>query len=256
LLLLPQPEPRQVFAGQTQTISVTWRNPTDKPLALDIRTRLYQASSSTAVFLGETPWKSLNVLPAQTIQESASFNFPSVTAESRFVIQWLAANTNVLGVTEVLVYPRDLLKELLSLADSQPVGVLDPLNRLKPLLKEVKVDATDLETTGMTNFSGHLVFAGPFESKTQMREGLANQIKFLAEKGIGVIWIQPPHDKNDEPKPSFYTVPAGRGGVVVVQHEAVANLLDNPQAQLNLLHFARLALRPQPPALPYLTAQP
>jgi hypothetical protein len=256
LLLVPRPEPQQVFAGQTQTISVTWRNPTDQVVALDIRTRLYQASSSTAVFLRETPWKTLNVLPAQTIQESASFNFPSVTAELRFVIQWLAANTNVLGVAEVLVYPRDLLKELLTLAGSQPIGVLDPLNRLKPLLKEVKVDVTDLETRGTTSFSGHLVFAGPFESKAQMREGLANQLKFLAEKGTGVVWIQPPRDKNDEPKPSFYTVPAGRVGVVVVQHEAVANFSNNPQAQLNLLHFARLALRPQPPALPYLTAQP
>jgi hypothetical protein len=208
------------------------------------------------VFLGETPWKTLNVLPAQTIQESASFNFPAVTAESRFVIQWLAVNTNVLGVTEVQVYPRDLLNELRTLAGSQPVGVLDPLNRLKPLLKEVKVDVTDLETASTTNFSGHLAFAGPFESKAQMREGLANQLKSLAEKGTGVVWIQPPRDKSDEPKPSFYTVPAGGGGVVVVQHEAVANLSDNPQAQLNLLQFARLALHPQLPALPYLTTQP
>ncbi len=256
LLLLRAPEPQQVFAGQVETIRVTWRNSSAQPVALDIRTRLYQASSSTAVFLGESPWKNLTVLPTQTIQESASFNFPAVTAESRFVIQWLAAKTNILGLTDVLVYPRNVLKELRTLAGAQPVGVFDPLNRLKPLLSAVKVDMTDLETVNLTNFSGHLAFVGPFETKTQMPEALANHIKSLAEKGTGVVWIEPPRDKTDLLKPSFYAVPEGRGGVVVVQDETVAHLADNPQAQLNLLHFARLALRPQPPTLPYLTAQP
>ena len=57
-------------------------------------------------------------------------------------------------------------------------------------------------------------------------------------------------------QPSFRTVPIGDGAVVVVQPQLVANLTENPQAQLNLLHFCRLAREPEPPRLPNLNPQP
>ena len=62
-------------------------------------------------------------------------------------------------------------------------------------------------------------------------------------------------ERRDQPKPSFYTVAVGKGAVVIVQAGLVADLAQHPQSQLNLIHFARLALHPQPACLPQLTSQ-
>jgi hypothetical protein len=43
----------------------------------------------------------------------------------------------------------------------------------------------------------------------------------------------------------------GKAAVVIVQADVIANLPENPQAQLNLIQFARLALHPAPPRLPH-----
>ncbi len=86
-----------------------------------------------------------------------------------------------------------------------------------------------------------------------MKEGLPNRIKALAAKGVALLWIQPLPDKRPQLKPSFYTVQEGKGAVVVVQAGMVARLADEPQAQLNLIELARLALHPAPPRLPELT---
>jgi hypothetical protein len=78
----------------------------------------------------------------------------------------------------------------------------------------------------------------------------------LAKKGAAVVWIQPPPEKRDKLTPSFYSVPESTNAVVVVQPELVANLPDNPQAQLNLIYFCKLALQPEPFRLPKSTLQP
>ena len=64
---------------------------------------------------GLVPWKTLEVLPGQTVVESAELNFPAVNAETRFVIQWLAGADRVLGVSDALVYPTNPLAQLLPL---------------------------------------------------------------------------------------------------------------------------------------------
>ena len=240
LQVLPDKEPLRVFAGEGRRITVLFHNPGTSPVTADLRTRLYQTSSATAVLLGEAPWKKLEVLPGQTVLESATLTFPAVKAETRFLVQWLEGTNKVVGTTEVLVYPPDLLKDLKSLAGEEPLGVLDPQNQLKPLLKAAAVECQDLEETGLEDYHGKLAIIGPFQSRAQMPEGCRNRIKALAEKGVAVVWIQPPPEKRQELKPSFYTVPEGKGAVVVVQAELVANLPENPQAQLNLIHFARL----------------
>jgi hypothetical protein len=89
-----------------------------------------------------------------------------------------------------------------------------------------------------------------------MREGFTGQIKTLAGKGAGVVWIQPPPEPRDEMKPSFYTVYEGKGAVVVAQAGLVSNLSDNPQAQINLIHLARIALNSQSFSLPNLAREP
>jgi hypothetical protein len=51
-------------------------------------------------------------------------------------------------------------------------------------------------------------------------------------------------------------VPEKQIAIVVVQPELVADLANNPQSQLNLIYFCKLALHPQPPALPDFSPQP
>lgn len=177
-------------------------------------------------------------------------------AETQFLIQWLEGTNRVIGKTEVLVYPTNLLGELKSLLGEDVLGVLDPNDELKPLLRQNRVDFLDLGETSLEDFQGKLAVIGPFQSKAQMREGLAPTIQKIARKGAAVIWIQPPRAPRDKIKPSFYLVPEGKGAVVVVQSDLVANLSENPKSQLNLIYFSKLALHPEPFLLPDLKTQP
>ena len=108
----------------------------------------------------------------------------------------------------------------------------------------------------LEDFSGKLAIIGPFQSTAQLREGLAQAIQHIARKGTAVVWIQPPPNPDDGITPSFYVVPEGKGAVVVVQPNLLADFAENPQSQLNLICFCKLALHPAPPALPNLSSQP
>jgi|ERR1017187_1256509 hypothetical protein len=256
LQLLPDQQPQFVFAGEARKIIVTWHNAGDKSAVADVRTRLYQASSATAVPLSEKAWKKIEILPGQTVLESASIDFPAVNAETRFLIQWLEGTNQIIGKTDVLVYPTNLLGELKPLLGENVMGVLDPNNELKPLLKQNHVEFSDLGEAALEDFQGKLAIIGPFQTKAQMREGLAPAIQKIARKGVAVVWIQPPPGPKDRLKPSFYVVPEGRNAIVAVQPALVSNLPDNPQSQRNLLYFCKLALAPEVLSLTDLKTQP
>jgi hypothetical protein len=256
LQVLPDKEPQCVFTGEGRKIRVLLHNAGGDPVEAVLRTRMYQASSATAAPLGETPWKKLTVLPGQTVFESAAVTFPPVKEETRFLVQWLDDANKVIGITEVLVYPPDLLRDLKPLGGEEPLGVLDPQNQLKPLLKAVGLEYQDLDETGLDHYDGRLAIIGPFQSRGQMGERLPGGVKSLARKGVAVVWIQPPPEKRHELEPSFYTVPEGKGAVVVVQADLAANLAQSPKAQLHLIQLARLALHPEPPRLPHQTPSP
>jgi hypothetical protein len=71
-----------------------------------------------------------------------------------------------------------------------------------------------------------------------------------------VVWIQLPPQRREKIRPSYYTVPQNTNAVVMVHPELVAGLPDNPQSQLNLIYFCKLALHPRPTALPDLSPNP
>jgi hypothetical protein len=246
--LLPATVPAQIFGGGTRALSLTWHNPSQETLRQPLSTRLCQASSAIVIPIDTNSWKTLEILPGQTVLESARLTFPPVKAETRFIIQWLAGTNHVLGTTDVRVYPTNLLQEVKTLAGEDPLGILDPQNHLKPLLKTAAIEFTDFEDANVENYSGKLVIAGPFQNKAQMREGLASRLQTLAKKGVGVVWLQPPPEPRDPLRPSFYTLIDGKGAMVIVQAYVVAGLADNPQSQLNLVQLARLALGHQPGA--------
>jgi hypothetical protein len=244
-----------VFGDAGRPVPVTFQNTSDKVAEADVRIRLHQTSSATTILLSETPWIKLRVLPGQTVLEMATVNFPAVKSETTFLIQWVEGANQVLGNTEVLVYPTNLLAELKLLCGDEPLGVFDPQNLLKPLLKSAGVEISDLEEMTMEDFHGKLAILGPLQSKAQMREGFGERVRTTANKGVAVVWLQPPPGKRDLIKPSFYTVQQGGGAVVVVQANEVSNLAEDPQSQLNLIRFARLALHPEPLQLPLTSAE-
>lgn len=241
---------QQVFAGTGKTIPVVFHNRTDQIFAGEIHARLLQASSTTTVTLKEVSWKNIEVLPGQTVLESAPVDFPRVNAATKFFIQWIAATNRVVGKTQVLVYPTNLLSELKPLVGSEIFGALDPNNELKPLFKQNGVEFLDLEETTLEDFRGKLAVIGPFESKAQMRDGLAQTIQKITSQGVAVVWLQPPPSPRDELKPSFYVVPGNKAAVVIVQPDLVAHFSESSKAQLNLIYFCKLALNPVPFSLP------
>jgi hypothetical protein len=256
LELIADKEPQRVFAGEVRKVALVWHNPGGEIATADVRARLYQASSATAAPLIEKPWKKIEILPGQTVLESAALDFPAVNAETRFLVQWLADTNRVISKTEVLVYPTNLLSELKPLLGEAILGVLDPNNELKPLLKQNQVDFVDLSAMSLDDFQGKLVVVGPFQTRAQMRVGLARSIQKIARKGAAVVWLQPPPGPKDPLKPSFYIVPAGKGAVIVVQPDLVSRLPEKPQSQLNLLYFCKLALAPRLLPLSEFTSQP
>lgn len=257
LQLVPAPAPAAVFAGDGQTISCNWHNPGEQAVTVPIHARLYQTTTATAVRLSDAPWKTLTVLPQQTVCETTTLGFPSVMAETRFLVQWWESTNHLLGTTEVWVYPTNLLAELKPLAgEGQAIGIFDPGNVLKPLLKSARVEFVNLEDSGIANFRGRLAVVGPFASRQQMPADLAERIGKLASKNAGVVWIQPPPAPSDRLKPTYYTVPSGTNAVVVVQASLLDQLAAQPQSQLKLLQLCRLSQNPEPLSLPSSTIQP
>ncbi|HYG36662.1 MAG TPA: hypothetical protein VEC99_17845, partial [Clostridia bacterium] len=249
-------EPQEVFAGSHRMVTVLCRNEAEETVRGDLHIRLYQLSSATAAPFDSSFWKSLEVLPGQTVIETVRLTLPSVRAETRFLLQWLEGTNKVLGATELVVYPADLLKELRKIAGGQPVGVYDPQNQLKPLLKSVDCEFYDLEHSEVAAFSGKLAIVGPFAFVARIGEGLDKLVRTLAWKGVGVVWFQPSSKPGSRRKPSFFSVPEGKSTVVVAQAELTVDLAERPGSQLNLLQLAQEALNPAPLALPNFAAQP
>ena len=252
LQLVTNAAPQSVFFGAAKNISVTLHNSGGQNFNDEIHARIYQASSATTVLLSENPWKQIQVPADETVLESAALDFPAVKAKTKFLVQWLV-DTNVLGVTPALVYPTNLLLALQSFLSETNFGVFDPGDRLKPLLKAQGIKFADLAQTGLDDFSGQLAVIGPFQSRAQVPDGLVEQVQTLAKKNVAVVWIQPPQEKPDKLLPSFYCVQKSQTAVVVVQPDLIFNMAENPQAQLNLIYFCKLALNPQPPTLPGLS---
>ncbi len=249
-------EPHAVFSGSAWQVPVVLRNPGRDTVEFAGVTRLFQTSSSTAAPLSETNWKNFRVLAGQTILESAELTFPNVRSETRFLVQWTDAARKVIGSTEVMVYPTNLLSALKPLAGEQPIGVLDPQDQFKPLLKAVGVDFEDLAERELDSFSGRLAVLGPFASTEQVSRGFTERVGKLADKGAAVVWILPPEKRNGRLKPTFYSVPIGKGTVVVAQPQLCSGLTNSPLAQLNLVRLAQLAVHPDPLNLPSLTSAP
>ena len=239
-----------VFCGAARRVSVTFSNSSSHEFESDVTLRIWQATSATAAEYGGRPWKHLRILPHQVILEITPVDFPIVRSETKFLIQWLANTNQVIGISEIQVYPTNLLGELKPLLKDGVLGVLDPSHELTPLLKQNNIDFVNLEEKSVDDFPGKLAILGPFRNRAQVPEKLPVRCQKLAAKGVAAVWIQFPPQKNEKLTPSFYCVPSGTNAFVIVQPGLVASLAEQPESQANLVQFCRLALNPEPPALP------
>ena len=236
-----------VFTGSQQPVAVTIHNECDKPVTTAVRTQLYQMSSATvAPLAGPRVWMSLEVLPGQTILETNVLTFPAVKNRTEFLVQWLDETNQVLGHGTVMVYPTNLLAELKPLLGEgdSALGVLDPGNEIKAALAQAGIAFVDLEESRLEDFRGKLVLVGPCSQSDPEWEGLSARIGKVSGHGTGVVWLQTLPQSRGKIWPSFFSVPRGGMAVVVAQPALADDLAENPQSQLNLIYFCKLALHP------------
>jgi hypothetical protein len=254
LQIIPNSHPLLTFPGSARNLRVEFHNPTDNPIETKLSTRLYQVSAATIMPVGEAqPLKSLTVLPKQTVIETITRDFPSVRGVTRFELRWSDEMQKVIGGTEVIVYPDNLLNKLTKLAGEKPVGLLDPNKQIGPALARQKVEFQTLENSaGVEEFTGHLLIVGPFSSASQVTQEFPELRKRVAAKAKGsaaFVWFQPP-SKTLEPTPPAYLSRVGMGAVIIAPDSAVANFAESPAAQLNLLRYAEFALQREALPLP------
>lgn len=250
LELIRNDQVQTVFGGRTEIVQLIWHNAGGLTENAQVSAKIVQASSATTVAVGETPGIVVRVLPGQTVIETAAILFPPVRAETRFLIQWVEETNRVLGVSDILVYPTNLLQELKPLSGNSEIGVFDPKNELKPLLQAESIDFIDLESTSLTEFQGKLAVL-MLSVETQEKIWL-QQIKQVISKRVGVVYIEPSHQHGGPIRPTFYSVLGNQAALVIVQPQMLSGLSEDPQSQLNLIQFCRLARNPTLPALPEL----
>ncbi len=255
LEVVPSAEPQCVFAGSKASVRAVFHNAGDADFSGEMGIKLFLTSSSTMAPLAERHWKKLSVLAGQTIIESAPLEMPKVEKAVKALIRWVDPASHTAGDTEVIVYPTNLLHELKLLVgdDGANFGVLDPHHQFKQAFEQAEIKFIDLGETELSGFSGKLALIGSCEPDDPEWNGLAERIRAVAKKGTPVVWIQRAPRDEDAAAPSYYVAPQNRTAVVVAQPELVANLFDNPRSQINLLRFCKLALMPEPPALPNLS---
>jgi hypothetical protein len=233
-----------LFGGGTRSVEMAFENPTEKPIEVVVRTRVFQVSENVTVPVGTVrEWKKLQVAGRQTVIESTPVELPEVKTESRFLLQWMDQDAKPLASIHMFVYPTNVLLELGSFCQKKPLGIFDPADDLKPVLKALRLEFEDLEDRGLAYYDGPLAILGPFLERTQMPETLPKTIQDKVEKGTTIVWIQPATIRGWEPRTRF--VHRGTGVAAITEASNASGFSRSAEAQLNLLRLVRLAMKPE-----------
>ncbi len=247
--VLPEGRPWHVFGGGTREIVVRVQNSTNTPVSPELGARLFQLTSATAAPVGTVPSRRVSLAASQGVLERFRIEFPAVRTETRFRLQWSADGASA-GGTEVWVYPAQILAGIGTLTQGKAIGLHDPDARIRPALTEAGIATIDLNGTDPADFEGSLAIYAPALTGAKVPPARKAEVRALAERGIAVVWFQPPSELRDEPSPRYRTVPVGPSAVVLADGEPVARLAEAPDAQRLLLHLVREALKPAPNELP------
>jgi hypothetical protein len=247
--VLPEGRPFHVFGGGAREIVVRVQSSTNTPVSPELGARLFQLTSATAAPVGTVPPRRVALDAGQCVLERFRIEFPAVRAETRFRLQWSADGASA-GGTDVWVYPAQILAGIGTLTQGKAIGVHDPDGRIRPALTEAGISTTDLTAMDPADFEGAVVIYAPPMTTGKVPPGRKAEVRALAERGVAVVWFQPPVEPRDEPSPRYRTVPIGPSAVVVADGEPVTRLSEAPDAQRLLLHLVREALKPAPNELP------
>lgn len=235
---------QETFAGEPCSIRVMFRNPTDQTVSADLRVRVFQTSSATAMPLSEPRlWKTIQVLGGQTVVEFFSVTLPNVRTRTRFLVQWIVEQNHVLGSSEVIVHPPDLLKTLNVLAGRTGLGVFDPQNALKPALTKAGVEFEDLDD--VNQFEGRLAIIWEALSCESSSVDSLKLNPAVAAPKTAVIWIRN-HCENPEHADSTIRLVCGRSQRIALAHASqFAQLSTDARSQYRLVRLAETVLKPE-----------
>ena len=230
--------PQLVFAADLRRIETIFRNSSSNPVTLNLVSRLYQASSSILVPLGESkPSRTLTISPNQAVVEPMDVLLPPVRSETTFVLQWRDAEEK-LGATIIRAFPTNLLEQLPKLNGGHPVGLFDPGGSVKSTFSSDLVQPLS-NVDEMSSYEGTLLIC--VATGNERTPGLSVAVKRKAEKGGAVVWIQEPAVREIEGFPAVRVIDAGEGRIVVARGTIVSDLANAPAPQLALIHLAELA---------------
>lgn len=233
--LVAEAKSQTMFAG-SQSIRAMFRNPGAEAVKANLRFRLYQASASTMMPLGEAKsWKTLDLPAGQTAVEQVTLELPVIRGETVMHVVWFDGQRK-LGTTRLQVFPEGVLKPLATLASDSPFALMDLEERLRPAfqgmsVKELK-DSDDLDAC-----ESSLIIIAPVSAERRPA-GLTASVKRKAESGCGIVWIQPP----TRIPATAYMLSEGTGRIVIADAATMSDFATSPLAQLALVHFAELAM--------------
>jgi len=228
--------PQAVLGNGPRSIEFALRNSALTNAQLAVGYQLFQASSTLAAPWQTVPRRELTILSNQTIVQALEIPWPKVAAPSRFILRVLDREL-ILGNVDVWVYPENLLTNSLSLFRSWS------FDSTRPDLQQVLETAAALLKRTNENFDPQLpevaVYGPEFPPGTR-RARIAEALA-LCRSGAGVVLISIDYDESRLPAPSFYFARVGKGVLVRVRDEALANVKNDPRAQMRLASILRLA---------------
>lgn len=244
LEVIPSAQPQHVFADGKRTVEVRLRNDGAETARMAVRLQLLQLTSATATPVGGArTWKTLIIMPDQTVLENAVIEFPKLRVSTRFAARWLAAEGKVLGVTEVWAHPDNLLDRLKLLAGEQPLGLSDATGALRPALVARGIPVSELNSAeSWSEFRGRLAFVVSKPEASQGELRLDAGALARTKEGVAVVWFRPRPATSSPMPPLAERVTTGRGAVVLAPTSMLDKLDRSPAAQLTLVRLAELAL--------------
>ena len=239
------PIPTGIFADVSQKIHVTFHNDEKRSAEIDLRFRLYQASSGTLMPVGDIQtFKRIKILEGQTVIETVSLKIPAIKTSGRFQVQWFDGDKKF-GVSDVMVYPVGILKQLKVLAGEKALGILDVSGELRKLLDQLKIEYEDLEKDpGLGEFNGKLVIITAYTSKEQLPPQLIANIGKKAKDGASIVWVRPADMAQPMHQVTVCSLQMGEGTVVMVHPSVVVNIGSSADAQVALIRCAQMAVKP------------
>jgi hypothetical protein len=246
--LFPNQKLRGVFPGTNQ-FTLLWTNKGAERIDLDLIGKVFQTGGNIAIVLPIEIKTKLQLFPNQTALVPASLVAPDVRGKTKLLIQWQAAS-EVIGNTEVVVFPRDLLHELELLAGETPIAVVTSDETIKNAFKVAKAKFDALEKADAADYKGKLMIV---KDASLSIEALRKTLAPVATRGAVVVCIIPSSDDTTPLRPTFFATEYGRSVMVFVQEQFVENFDINPESQSRLVEICKLAIKPDRRGLPMIS---